>query len=537
MQTHFDTIIVGGGIAGLVAALELLQRQPRQILIIDRDTPERIGGLARWAFGGMALSGTREQQRQNIPDSPEILLQDWHGCADFGDQDVWPRAWAKCYAEENNALVYQWLRSLGAKFLPAVNWVERGLFKPGNSVPRYHVLWGTGWHLVTLITGYLEPFLASRRLTVAYQHRVDDLIISDDAVVGVTAIDEQTGARLEFLAGQTIVACGGINGSIEKVRQHWHKPWGEPPETMLNGANRLSDGKLHEQIEDLGGNITHKSFMWNYAAGIPHPQADFEGHGLSLIPCKSALWLNHLGLRIGPMPLVTGFDTNYLCQQVVKQEMPWTWQVLNWKIAARELAVSGSAHNPSIRDKKPLRFLKEILMGNHRLVRQLAEESDDFLVADDLPELTEKMNNLTERPWVEYDSLSRTVRDYDRQFSGPASLCNDDQVRRIMHCRQWRPDRLRTCKPAAITDKNAGPLIAIRLQLISRKSLGGVQTDLQGKVLRSDGASIAGLYCVGEAAGFGGGGANGFRSLEGTFLPGCILTARKAAMAIALEPN
>jgi predicted oxidoreductase len=275
--------------------------------------------------------------------------------------------------------------------------------------------------------------------------------------------------------------------------------------------------------------------MWNYAAGFPHPQPHFEGHGLSAIPCKSALWLNHRGERIGPQPLVTGFDTHDLCQRVAAQEKPYTWQLLNWRIAIKEFAISGSEHNQRIRDLQFPQFLKETLLGNHRLVKQMAAESKHFLVDDTLAGLAAKMNALAGTSDVKPETLQATADAFDANFSRGLSVVNDDQIRRIEQARHWGSDKLRTCKPAPLQKPGAGPFIAIQMQLITRKSLGGLQTDLQSRVLNASGQPMPGLYCVGEAAGFGGGGASGKRSLEGTFLPGCILTARAAARSISRQ--
>lgn len=531
-KQEFNCVIAGGGVAGLVTALNIAEQSDQRICIIDRDMPERLGGLARWAFGGMALCGTTQQRRAKIPDSPARLLKDWHNFAEYGLADYWPKAWAKEYAEHNHDKVYQWLQSLGLSFLPAVNWVERGLLGQGNSVPRYHVLWGTGWHLVETIIEKLAPFIASGQVTILHRHKVLAPRFDAGQLCGVRVLNEVTAQNFVINAPCFVVACGGINGSMAQVKKNWYKPWGKPPSSMLNGANPISDGQLHQQIAEHGGLITHSDKMWNYAAGIAHPQPEFEEHGLSLIPSKSALWLDHSGKRIGPQPLVTGFDTRYLCQQVAKQAHPWTWQVMNWKIAKKELAVSGSQHNPSIRDKNLLGLAKETLFGNQRLVEQLAAESADFIVADDLTQLAEKMNDLTGQALVDLDVMRQAVADYDLQLAGKGSFENDDQARRIRHARQWKVDKLRTCNLQPISDSKAGPLIAIKLQLISRKSLGGIQTNLSSQVLTQAGEVIDGLYCVGEAAGFGGGGASGLRSLEGTFLSGCILTARNAAQAI-----
>ncbi len=526
-----DTVIAGGGIAGLVCALDLLIKG-QQVVIVDRDTPERLGGLARWAFGGMALCGTPEQRRMKIPDNSERLLIDWHSFANFSEQDHWPQAWAKEYATHCHQKVYLWLTELGLKFLPAVNWVERGLYTPGNSLPRYHVLWGTGWQLVATVIEKLTPYLANQQLSLFHQHKA--LAISQGQTEhSLRVINEQNSQEFAIRADNIVIACGGINGGLENANKHWLSQFNNPNAEMLNGANPISDGKLLQHLAEQGARLTHLDKMWNYAAGISHPQPEFEGHGLSLIPCKSALWLDHQGKRIGSMPLITGFDTNDLCQQIVKQPKPWTWQVLNWQIATKELAVSGSAHNPSIRDQKLWSFLSEILLGNKRLVRQLLDESIDVICADSIEELAKKMNQLTDEPYIESSVLATTLNAYDQQFSNGESLENDDQIRRIRHARQWRPDKLRTCKPAPIVNNlKKNPLIAIRLQLIARKSLGGIQTNLSSQVLDNQGQVMPGLYCIGEAAGFGGGGANGEKSLEGTFLAGCILTARNAAQAI-----
>ena len=270
---------------------------------------------------------------------------------------------------------------------------------------------------------------------------------------------------------------------------------------MLNGAHPFADGQMHHwAAEALGARITHAEEMWNYAAGIPHPFPHFPGHGLSLIPCKSALWLNHRGERIGPQPLVTGFDTHWLCQQVAEQEQPWTWQLLNRRIALKEFAISGAEHNPRIRDRQFLRFVQETLLGNRRLVAQMARQSPHFIVADTLAELADKMNQLTASHHIRPEALQATVDAFDALFAPGCRPEDDPQVRRILQARQWPPDRLRTCSPAPLQQPGAGPFIAIHTQLITRKSLGGLQTDLHSRVLDGAGLPITGLYGVGEAA-------------------------------------
>lgn len=527
-----DVLIAGGGLAGIVAALECLHAG-HHVTLVDRDTPDRLGGLALWAFGGMALVGTPAQARMKIPDTPERALEDWVRFGELSEDDVWPRRWAEYYVTHSRPLVHDWLIQHGVRFMPAVNWVERGRYGEGNRLPRYHVLWGTGQGLTRRMIAAMREADAGRRLRVLSGHRVTALERSAGAVSGAMVHEEATGVSLRIEAPVVVLAMGGLNGSAEQAIAHWpaHRP---RPATMLNGAHPFADGRLHQFVADeCGGRITHAGEMWNYAAGIPHPQPHFPGHGLSLIPCKSALWLDHRGRRIGPEPLVTGFDTHELCRQVAALERPHTWQLLNWRIAARELAVSGAEHNPHIRDNRRLGFAFDLLRGNHALVRQLQRESPHFIVENDLTALAARMNALAGTRDIDPDVLQTTVDSFDANFAAGTRLHNDDQIRRILHARQWGPDRLRTCKPAPLQRRDAGPFIAIQLQLITRKSLGGLQTDLDSRVLDGAGQPIPGLYCVGEAAGFGGGGASGKRSLEGTFLAGCILTARAAARSIA----
>lgn len=525
-----DVLVVGGGLAGLVTALECLQAG-RTVTLVDRDSRERLGGLALWAFGGMALVGTPLQARMKIPDTPERALADWLRFGELDAADTLRLQWARHYVERSRPDVYDWLAAQGLKFLPAVNWVERGLVGEGNSVPRYHVLWGTSRLLALRMIEAVERAGGEGRLRILARTRITGLERAGGTLAGATGVNEDTGEELRLTAPVVVLAMGGLNGGHAQVRANWpvHRPM---PAAMLNGAHPHADGALHRLVQGLGGRIAAAGEMWNYAAGIPHPRPHFEGHGLSLIPCKSALWLDHRGQRIGPDPLVTGFDTHDLCQRVAAQEQPWTWHLLNWRIAAKELAISGAEHNPRIRDRQFAAFLKETLLGNHRLVRQLQEESPHFLVDDTLAGLAAKMNALTGGEHVRAEVLQATADAFDANFALGDKLHNDAQLRRIVHARQWGPDRLRTCKPAPLQKAGAGPFIAIHLQLVTRKSLGGLVTDLQSRVLDGEGEPIAGLYCVGEAAGFGGGGANGKRSLEGTFLPGCILTARAAARHI-----
>lgn len=524
-----DVLVIGGGIAGIVTALEAL-RNGQSVTLVDRDTPDRFGGLALWAFGGMALVGTPLQARSKIPDTPERALADWLRFGKLARNDHWSLAWAERYAERSRPDVYDWLVDHGLKFMPAVNWVERGRFGEGNSVPRYHIVWGTARELARRMIGQLHQ-AGKGRLTLLHGHRVDQIEQVNGRVSGVLAVDGD-GREVCLKAPVVVLATGGINGSHAQCRANW--PAGRPqPATMLNGAHPFADGRLHRFTEQyFDGRIVNPGEMWNYAAGFAHPFPHFDDHGLSTIPCKSALWLDHRGKRIGPEPLVTGFDTNWLCRRVAEQETPWTWHLLNRRIALKEFAISGAEHNHAIREKRFPVFLKELLLGNKRLYEQMRRESDDFLVDESLFDLAAKMNQLTASHDVDPAVLEATVDAFDANFAKGDALNNDAQIRMIRHTRQWGPDKLRTCRPAPLKKPGAGPFIAIRMQLITRKSLGGLRTDLESRVLDGAGQPVAGLYCVGEAAGFGGGNCNGKRSLEGTFLPGCILTARAAAHSI-----
>jgi len=526
-----DILIIGGGIAGIATALDLLGAN-RSVLLLDRDEQQAFGGLARESFGGMFFVGSPEQRRQGIRDSSELAWRDWCSFAEFGADDAWPKAWARTYVERCTSDVYRWVRSFGVSFLPVVNWVERGEFRPGNSVPRFHVAWGTGKGIAEALIAALRAHPNAGQLSIRFNARVERLLLRAGRIDGVAGVDEKDGTPFEVQAEQVVVASGGINGDLERVRQNWHRDWGKPPAELLNGSHRFADGRLHDATTAVGGIVTHLDKMWNYAAGVHHPRPRKPYHGLSLVPPRSALWLNWRGKRIGPQPLVSGFDTRRLVTDICAQERPYSWQLMNMKIALKELAVSGAEHNPSIRDKKKFGFLRDILFGNRWLVREMLDNCKDFVAAATLPELVEKMNALQGDEAVELDSVRDAVEGFDATIARGASLMNDEQLRRIAALRQYRGDRIRLCKFQPINDAKALPLIAVREHIISRKSLGGIKTDLQSRVLDAAGQPIEGLYAVGEAAGFGGGGVHGLRALEGTFLGGCILSGRLAAASI-----
>lgn len=528
-----DIVIVGGGIAGITAAIELLNFD-KKVLIVDRDTKENFGGLAKESFGGMFFVDTPQQRRAGIKDSPELAFKDWCSVAQFGEGDELPRAWARAYVYNCTSHVYEWLKSKGVSFFPVVHWVERGLFKPGNSFPRFHMVWGTGSELTNvLIKRLLNHPKASTNLEIVYQHKGEVLLTEGKRVIGIKGIDESTNKEFEAKGEQIIVATGGMGGNIERVKRNWYKPWGEPPETILNGAHKYALGDMHDAVQNKDGIVTHLDKNWPYAAGVHHPRPQREGHGLSLVPPKSALWLDYTGNRFGPMPLITAYDTRYCVEQICNQKRKYSWQILNMKIAYKEFAISGSESNKAMREKSWLGFIKTILFGNKELVHDMLDNCKDFVVADTIEELVDKMNVLAGTSDVKLEHVQNSVSTYDAHIDRGKKYFNDEQLRRISHARQYRGDKVRTLKSQKIEDPKAGKLIAIREFILSRKTLGGIQTNLDGKVMGADGQPMSGLYAVGEVAGFGGGGMHGLGTLEGTFLGGCVLTGRVAAYSIA----
>lgn len=536
-SSHYqaDVIIVGAGIAGIITAIELLDAGKR-VLLLDRDVEQELGGLAKWAFGGMFFVDTKHQRRNGIKDSVDLAMRDWFAFADFTEEEHWGKKWAEQYIHLCTDHGYHWMRQNGLDFFRVLNWAERGLNNDGNSVPRFHMIWGTGWELVQVFNRILLGHKNKDLLQIQYGHRVLELLGSAAGVTGVRGKLE--GSEAEFTAeGEiVVVATGGINGNIKKIKENWYPSWGKPPEIILNGAHKYALGDLHDATSAIKGSVVNLEKQWNYAAGIHHYAPRKEGHGLSLVPCKTALWLNYRGERMGPEPLVTAYDTRYLVERICQEEQKYSWQVLNYGIMLKEFAISGSEHNPAFRDKKFFQVLKTVLLGNKSLVSKIIDECKDVLIADTLEDLVDKMNALQGTNDVQLSAVQEAMQAYDKSIDAGAPY-SDKQQQRIHHARQWRGDKARTSNMAKIGDPKKGPFVAIREFILSRKSLGGIQTDLECRVLtEKDGAgqqeTIPGLYAIGEAAGFGGGGIHGHRSLEGTFLGGCVITARVAAAAI-----
>jgi predicted oxidoreductase len=527
-----DVVVIGAGLAGLVTTLELLESRELSILLVDRCAPHELGGLAREAFGGMFMVDTREQRFSGIEDSVELALADWRRVAEFEPDDHWPTRWAQEYVARARDEVGGWLKSHGVRFFPVVNWAERGVYGDGNSVPRFHLTWGCGQALVDAVWEAIQRHPARSQLEVRFGTRVTQLLHEDGAVRGCRIVPEEGGPETEISVDQVVIAAGGVGGNLDIVRREWPSELGGPPAEILMGSHYYADGAMHEEVNRIGGNVTHLSRMWNYADAVRHPQPRRPLHGLKLIPPRSGLVLDPTGRRYGPTALIPTFDAYYALQRMCEDERGYYWMICNWKIARRELDVSGSQHNPNIRKKQLVRFLLSILLGKPTLVRHFVDHCPDFVTARSLPELAQRMREVTDDGALDAGLMEAEVKRYDATIARGKSLFNDDQLRRIAQLRNWRGDRLRTAKFQRIVDDGAMPLIAIRMTVMARKSLGGIQTDLQSRVLRPDGEPITGLYAAGEAAGFGGGGMHGKRSLEGTFLGGCVFSGRIAARAI-----
>src|SRR5947209_3633411 len=529
-----DVVVIVAGIAGLVTTLELLD-SGHTVILLDRCHPHELGGPAREAFGGMFMVDTSEQRRSKINDSVELALADWTRVAGFEEGDEWPRRWAREYVSRARDEVGGWLKSHGVRFFPVVNWAERGVHGDGNSVPRFHLRWGCGQALVDAVWGALQEHPRRAQLEVRFGTRVTGLLQEGDAVCGCRTVPDQGGDELAVPPDRVVLAAGGVGGNLDIVRREWPPELGRPPAEILMGSHYYADGAMHEEVSRIGGNVTHISRMWNYADAVHHPKPRRPGHGLKLIPPRSGLVLDPTGKRYGPIPLIPTFDAYYALERMLEDPRGYYWMVCNWKIARRELDVSGSEHNPQIREKRLIRFVLSVLLGKPTLVRHFVEHCPDFVTAGSLPELAERMRSVTNDGALDAEQMQREVERYDATIARGKGLFNDDQLRRIESVANWRGDRLRTCRFQRIVDPKAMPLIAIRMTVMARKSLGGIQTDLDSRVLRPDGEPIPGLYGVGEAAGFGGGGMHGKRSLEGTFLGGCVFSGRIAARAIAQQ--
>ncbi|MCH9767816.1 MAG: FAD-binding dehydrogenase [Actinomycetia bacterium] len=537
-----DVIVVGAGLAGLVAACELVERG-RRVLIVDQENEANIGGQAFWSFGGLFFVDSPEQRRLGIRDSHELALQDWLGAAGFDrPEDHWPRQWAQAYVDFAAGEKRSWLRDRGLKTFPLVQWAERGGYNArghGNSVPRFHVTWGTGPALVDVF---------ARRLTAAryaHRHRVDELIVEDGAVVGVrgAVLEPSAAARgiassrnvvgdFEFRAQAVVVASGGIGGNHDLVRKNWPERMGRAPEHLLSGVPAHVDGRMLEISEAAGGSIINSDRMWHYTEGITNYDPVWPLHGIRILPGPSSLWLDATGKRL-PAPLYPGFDTLGTLEHIAKTGYDYTWFVLNSRIIDKEFGLSGQEQNPDLTD----RSVRELLARSRRgpaPVHAFVDKGVDFVTADSLRNLVSAMNAVPDVTPLDFAVVEEEVTARDREVVN--RFTKDSQINAIRAARAYLSDRVsRVIAPHRLTDPKAGPLIAVKLHILTRKSLGGLETDLDSRVLQGDGTVLPGLYAAGEAAGFGGGGVHGYRSLEGTFLGGCVFSGRAAGRACARD--
>jgi predicted oxidoreductase len=517
-----DVLFVGGGVSALWAALELVEAG-RRVLILEGQGPERFGGQARDAFGGFCFVDSPEQRRAGVRDSETLAWEDWQGYAEYGPDSALAQAWGRRYVARCLPDIREPMLRRGLRFFPVPAWAERAHGGRGNRVPRFHLLWGCGAGLVAMLRERLRPHEGGP-FDLAFHHRVEDLVQEGGRFVGAAGRRTDTDAPFEARADQVVIASGGFNGNLDLVRARWPAAWGAAPTDLLNGSYPWIDGHVGEVARGRGAATGPLHAQWVYAAGIAHWRPEFPGHGLAVIPPRSALWLDAAGRRFDP-PLLAGTDTRDLVARILGTGMAHSWLLLNRRILAREAAIQGSAFNPAFRDRRWGKLLANLCFGNGALADEVLRESIDACMATALPELVDRMNALAPEGAVDCAAVQAAVAAWDADPNG-----DDPQRAYLREVRAFRGDRLRTCRAARILERGAGPLVALRLRPLSRKSLGGLRTRLDGAVVDGAGEALPGLYALGEAAGFGGGGLNGLRTLEGTLLGGCILGARQFAV-------
>ncbi|MGY1638088.1 FAD-binding dehydrogenase [Geodermatophilus sp. SYSU D00742] len=543
-----DVVVVGAGLAGLVATAELADAG-RRVVLLEQEPEASFGGQAWWSFGGLFLVDSPEQRRLRVRDSLELARQDWFGTAGFDrDEDHWPRRWAEAYLQFAAGEKRAWLREQGVGFFPVVGWAERGGYTAtghGNSVPRFHIVWGTG-------PGLVEPFARRVRAAVdrglvdlRFRHRVDELVVSGGAVTGVRGgvLEPSDVARgvassrtevgaFEVTAQAVVVTSGGIGGNTDLVRRNWPARLGPAPQRLLSGVPAHVDGRMLQATEAAGGHLINRDRMWHYTEGVANHSPVWERHGIRILPGPSSLWLDATGARL-PVPLFPGFDTLGTLAHIGQTGYEHTWFVATQKIVEKEFALSGSEQNPDLTGKDVKLLLNRVKAGVAGPVQAFLDRGEDFVVASTLPQLVAGMNRITGgTPELDLGTVEREVVCRDRAIAN--GFGKDLQVTAVRGARQYLGDKLiRVAPPHRLLDPEAGPLIAVRLNLLTRKTLGGLETDLSGRVLRAGGEVFPGLYAAGEVAGFGGGGMHGYRSLEGTFLGGCLFSGRTAGRALA----
>ncbi|MFF8954676.1 FAD-binding dehydrogenase [Streptomyces sp. NPDC014894] len=547
MAYDADVIVIGAGLAGLAATAELVAAG-RRVILVDQEPEHSMGGQAHWSFGGLFLVDSPEQRRLRIRDSHDLALQDWLGTAGFDrEEDGWPRRWANAYVDFASGEKRAWLHAMGIRFFPVVGWAERGGHDArgqGNSVPRFHITWGTGPGVVAPFARKVAEGVARGLVQLRFRHRVTGLgrtsgvldtvsgeVLEPSAAPRGAASGREVAGAFELRAQAVIVTSGGIGGNHDLVRAHWPERLGSPPGKLLSGVPAHVDGLMLGIAERAGASHINRDRMWHYTEGIENWNPIWARHGIRILPGPSSLWLDARGRRL-PVPLFPGFDTLGTLEHILRSGHEHTWFVLDRRIIGKEFALSGSEQNPDLTGKSVRGVLGRARAGVPGPVQAFMDRGADFVVERDLAALVRGMNALTGEPLIEEAELRREIVARDREIRNP--FTKDLQITAVRGARGYLGDRMiRTAAPHRILDPAAGPLIAVRLNILTRKSLGGLETDLSSRVLDADGAPLAGLYAAGEAAGFGGGGMHGYRSLEGTFLGGCLFSGRTAGRAAA----
>ncbi|MFJ1563155.1 FAD-binding dehydrogenase [Streptomyces erythrochromogenes] len=547
MTYDADVIVIGAGLAGLVATAELVDAG-RKVILLDQEPEQSIGGQAHWSFGGLFFVDSPEQRRMRIKDNRDLALQDWLGTAGFDrEEDAWPRRWAEAYVDFAAGEKRPWLHSRGVRFFPVVGWAERGGYDAnghGNSVPRFHITWGTGPGLVEPFVRRVREGVARGLVRPAFRHRVTglaatagavdtvtgEILEASDAVRGTASSREATGS-FSLRAQAVIVTSGGIGGNHDLVRAQWPARLGTPPQRMLSGVPAHVDGLMLGIAEAAGASHINKDRMWHYTEGIQNWDPIWSQHGIRILPGPSPLWLDATGKRL-PVPLFPGFDTLGTLDHIMRTGHDHTWFVLNQRIIGKEFALSGSEQNPDLTGRSVRDVITRARQAVPGPVRAFMDRGADFVVERDLSALVRGMNAVTKADLLDEATVRGQIVARDREIANP--FTKDLQVTAIHGARKYLGDKLiRTAVPHRILDPKAGPLIAVRLSILTRKSLGGLETDLSSRVLTGTGEPLPGVYAAGEAAGFGGGGVHGYRALEGTFLGGCIFSGRAAGRAAA----
>lgn len=546
MSDEADAIIVGAGLAGLAAAAELGDRGKR-VILLDQEPEGFLGGQAFWSLGGLFMVDTPEQRRMGITDSRALAAQDWMGSAQFDrPEDDWPRKWAEAYLDFAAGEMRPWLHAMGLRWFPVVGWAERGgsyATGHGNSVPRFHVTWGTGPGVVAPFERRVRAHAEAGRIEMRFRHQVDRIEMQNGAARGVSgsvlapdaaARGEKTNrdpvGEFTHTAPSVIVTSGGIGGNFEMVRKAWPRDrLGEPPQDMVAGVPAHVDGRMIAISQAAGGHVINGDRMWHYTEGVRNWDPIWPAHGIRILPGPSSMWFDATGRRLPP-PCLPGFDTLSTLREILSTGHEYSWFILTQKVIEKEFALSGSEQNPDLTSGKWMEVIRSRLMSRGQApgpVEAFKTHGEDFVVANTLDELVAGMNRIAPEVTLDASALRAQIAARDAQVDNP--FTKDAQIMAILAARNYRGDRLiRTARPHRFLDPRNGPLIAVRLHVLTRKTLGGLQTDLDSRMIGADGQVVPGLFAAGEVAGFGGGGYHGYNALEGTFLGGCIFSGRNA---------